>query len=148
MRVMSAGDGYKYLMRTIAAADGDRSQLDYRRTVLTQQLRLKYFQLRPYVRAVSIYQRAKVLRNDGLITWTYPLTTGPTETQHINDRHCVPELVKWLREHNEDTLEDSVGGQRSPASACSCAAAVRRCRATPGCCPVRTRMRSCAPRRP
>lgn len=25
MRVMSAGDGYKYLMRTIAAADGDRS---------------------------------------------------------------------------------------------------------------------------
>ena len=24
MRVMSAGDGYKYLMRTIAAADGDR----------------------------------------------------------------------------------------------------------------------------
>ncbi len=25
MRVMSAGDGYKYLLRTDAAADGDRS---------------------------------------------------------------------------------------------------------------------------
>ena len=25
MRVMSAGDGYKYLLRTLAAADGDRS---------------------------------------------------------------------------------------------------------------------------
>lgn len=25
MRVMSAGDGYKYLLRTIAAADGDRA---------------------------------------------------------------------------------------------------------------------------
>lgn len=25
MRVMSAGDGYKYLLRTIAASDGDRS---------------------------------------------------------------------------------------------------------------------------
>ena len=25
MRVMSAGDGYKYLLKTIAAADGDRS---------------------------------------------------------------------------------------------------------------------------
>ena len=25
MRVMSAGDGYKYLLRSIAAADGDRS---------------------------------------------------------------------------------------------------------------------------
>jgi len=25
MRVMSAGDGYKYLLRTAAAADGDRS---------------------------------------------------------------------------------------------------------------------------
>ena len=111
-------DQFEQVSREWIAADGDRSQLDYRRTVLTQQLRLKYFQLRPYVRAVSIYQRAKVLRNDGLITWTYPLTTGPTETQHINDRHCVPELVKWLREHNEDTLEDSVGGQRSPASAC------------------------------
>ena len=24
MRVMSAGDGYKYLLRTVAAADGDR----------------------------------------------------------------------------------------------------------------------------
>ena len=25
MRVMSAGDGYKYLLKTVAAADGDRS---------------------------------------------------------------------------------------------------------------------------
>ena len=25
MRVMSAGDGYKYLLRTVAAADGDRA---------------------------------------------------------------------------------------------------------------------------
>ena len=25
MRVMSAGDGYKYLLRTVAANDGDRS---------------------------------------------------------------------------------------------------------------------------
>ena len=25
MRVMSADDGYKYLLRTVAAADGDRS---------------------------------------------------------------------------------------------------------------------------
>lgn len=25
MRVMSAGDGYKYLLRTLAAADGDRT---------------------------------------------------------------------------------------------------------------------------
>ena len=25
MRVMSAGDGYKYLLRTVAAGDGDRS---------------------------------------------------------------------------------------------------------------------------
>jgi hypothetical protein len=25
MRVMSAGDGYKYLLRTVAAADGNRS---------------------------------------------------------------------------------------------------------------------------
>lgn len=25
MRVMSAGDGYKYLLRTVAAADGSRS---------------------------------------------------------------------------------------------------------------------------
>ena len=25
MRVMSAGDGYKYLLKTISAADGDRS---------------------------------------------------------------------------------------------------------------------------
>ena len=25
MRVMSAGDGYKYLLRTVAASDGDRS---------------------------------------------------------------------------------------------------------------------------
>ncbi|MBD4568796.1 relaxase domain-containing protein, partial [Xanthomonas citri pv. citri] len=24
MRVMSAGDGYRYLLRTVAAADGDR----------------------------------------------------------------------------------------------------------------------------
>ncbi|WP_218838129.1 hypothetical protein [Brachybacterium alimentarium] len=25
MRVMSAGDGYEYLLRTVAAGDGDRS---------------------------------------------------------------------------------------------------------------------------
>jgi hypothetical protein len=28
MRVMSAGDGYKYLLRTVAAGDGDRSVTD------------------------------------------------------------------------------------------------------------------------
>ncbi|WFC96986.1 hypothetical protein MBRA1_003652 [Malassezia brasiliensis] len=104
--------------RAWIATDGDRSELDYRREVLSQQLRLKYFQLRPYLRAVSIYQRAKVLRNDGLITWSYPQTTGSTETQHVNDRHSVPQLVRWLRERNEDTLESSVGGQRSPACVC------------------------------
>lgn len=27
MRVMSAGDGYKYLLRTVAAGDGDRWSL-------------------------------------------------------------------------------------------------------------------------
>ncbi|KAI3618547.1 hypothetical protein CBS9595_002910 [Malassezia furfur] len=109
---------FEQVTREWIATDDDRTELAYRREVLSQQLRLKYFQLRPYLRAVSIYQRAKVLRNDGLVTWTYPQTTGPTETQHVNDRHHVPQLVRWLREHNEDTLEDSVGGQRSPASAC------------------------------
>ncbi|WP_284305472.1 hypothetical protein [Mobilicoccus caccae] len=29
MRVMSAGDGYKYLLRSVAAADGDRSLSRY-----------------------------------------------------------------------------------------------------------------------
>jgi uncharacterized protein (UPF0548 family) len=28
MRVMSAGDGYKYLLRTVATGDGDRCSLD------------------------------------------------------------------------------------------------------------------------
>ncbi|WFD41420.1 hypothetical protein MPSI1_000047 [Malassezia psittaci] len=98
-----------------AQAQGQEDQLDYQREVLDKKLRLKYYQLRPYLRAVSVYQRTKVLRNDGLITWTYPQTTGQTESQHVCDRHNVPQLIAWLREHDEDTLEDSVGGQKSPA---------------------------------
>lgn len=30
MRVMSAGDGYKYLLKTVAAADGNGPQSDHR----------------------------------------------------------------------------------------------------------------------
>ncbi|WFC97340.1 hypothetical protein MYAM1_000050 [Malassezia yamatoensis] len=96
-------------------ASGQDDQLDYQREVLDKKLRLKYYQLRPYLRAVSVYQRTKVLRNDGLVTWTYPQTTGQTESQHVCDRHNVPQLIAWLKEHHEDTLEDSVGGQKSPA---------------------------------
>lgn len=36
MRVMSAGDGYKYLLRTVAAGDGDRWSL--RRVLVVRSL--------------------------------------------------------------------------------------------------------------
>ena len=87
----------------------------YRREVLAQQLRLKYLQLMPFVRAKNVYQRTQVFRNDGLVTWRYPQTTGITLTQTIGDTCSVPALVRWLRERREDTLEDSVGGRHSPA---------------------------------
>lgn len=88
----------------------------YRRTVLNKQLRLKYYQLMPYIRAVNVYQRTGVLRNDYLITWTYPQLNGTTQHESVNEHHNVPALIHWLREHNEDTLEDSVGGKASPCA--------------------------------
>ncbi|PKI82360.1 hypothetical protein MVES1_003511 [Malassezia vespertilionis] len=94
--------------------EGHSDELDYRRLVLTKQMRLKNFQLRPFTRATNIYQRVNVLRNDGTVTWTYPQLNGPTQSQTINERHNVPALIAWLRAHHEDTLENSVGGRFSP----------------------------------
>ena len=82
----------------------------YRRVVLMKQLRLKYYQLDPYIRARTVYHRNNIVRNDWLISWDYPQVSGEKEEQPVNEKHNVPALVKWLREHNEDTLEDSVGG--------------------------------------
>ncbi|WFD31104.1 hypothetical protein MSPP1_002137 [Malassezia sp. CBS 17886] len=97
-----------------ATTQGPQPDLDYRRAVLANKIRLKVFQLSPYIRAVNVYQRTKVLRNDGLVTWTYPQLDGSVQSQQIGDRHNVPALLKWLRDHNEDTLENSVGGTHSP----------------------------------
>ena len=84
--------------------------LEYRRIVLMAQLRLKWYQLEPYIRARTVYSRNGVLRNDFLVTWEYPQVDGSKETQQVNDRHNVPALVQWLKERNEDTLEDGAGG--------------------------------------
>lgn len=92
----------------------DDSDMEYRREVLTKQLRLKYYQMAPFVRALTVYSRTKVLRNDFTVQWTYPQLDGSVQSQTVNDRHNVPALLQWLREHNEDTLEDSVGGKASP----------------------------------
>mgnify|MGYP002715313523 CR=1 FL=1 len=84
--------------------------LEYRRTVLMMQLRLKWYQLDPYIRARTVYNRNNVLRNDFLVTWEYPQVNGSKESQQVNVRHNVPALVQWLKERNEDTLEDGAGG--------------------------------------
>lgn len=84
--------------------------LEYRRIVLMMQLRLKWYQLDPYIRARTVYNRKKVLRNDFLVTWEYPQVDGSKEAQQVNARHNVPALVQWLKERNEDTLEDGAGG--------------------------------------
>ena len=98
---------------TQAWLGGDK-EMEYRREVLTRQLRLKYYQMAPFVRAVTVYSRIKVLRNDFTIEWTYPQLDGSVQSQTVNERHNAPALLQWLREHGEDTLENSVGGQKSP----------------------------------
>jgi len=98
---------------TRAWIEGDET-MEYRREVLTRQLRLKYYQMAPFVRAVTVYSRTKVLRNDFTVQWTYPQLDGTVQSQTVNERHNVPALLQWLREHDEDTLENSVGGQKSP----------------------------------
>jgi len=97
----------------IEAGDTDDTapELTHKRDVLGKQMRLKQFQLNPYIRAVTCYQRAGIHHEDGTIHWDYPQLDGPTKTQTVGDRHSIPELIKWLRENNEDTLEDSVGGR-------------------------------------
>lgn len=92
--------------------DKENQDLAYRREVLSKQIRLKNYQLQPFVRAKNIYQRAKIITYDGTITWKYPQTNGKTNTQVVNDRHNYGSLIKWLKEHNEDTLEDSFGHKK------------------------------------
>ncbi len=49
---------------------------------------------------------------DGTVTWEYPQVKGETITQVVNDRHNYGPLIKWLKKHNEDTLEDSFGHKK------------------------------------
>ena len=41
---------------------------------------------------------------------------GNILTQDVNVSDNVPALIQWLREHNEDTLENSIGGTKSPCA--------------------------------
>ncbi|SPO31602.1 related to CSR1 - phosphatidylinositol transfer protein [Ustilago trichophora] len=92
--------------------DDENPDLTHRREVLAKQIRLKNYQLQPFVRAKNIYQRAGIMTMDGTVTWEYPQTNGKTITQVVNDRHNYGALIKWLKDHNEDTLEDSFGHQK------------------------------------
>ncbi|KAJ1021468.1 hypothetical protein NDA13_005509 [Ustilago tritici] len=93
-------------------SDDENPDLAYRREVLSKQIRLKHYQILPFVRAKNIYQRAGIITYDGTITWKYPQTNGKTITQVVNDRHNYGSLIKWLQEHNEDTLESSFGHKK------------------------------------
>lgn len=92
--------------------DADNPELSYRREVLAQQIRLKNYQLQPFVRAKNIYQRSGLMTMDGTVTWEYPQVNGKSITQVVNDRHNYGAIIKWLQEHNEDTLEDSFGHKK------------------------------------
>ena len=92
--------------------DKDTPDLTYRREVLGKQIRLKIYQLVPYTRAKNVYQRAGILKDDGSFTWEYPQLDGKKNVQSVNTRHCYGALIKWLQDHNEDTLEDSLGHRK------------------------------------
>lgn len=91
--------------------DDEAPELTHKREVLAKQLRLTALRMQRYTRAKNVYQRAGQLKDDGSFTWEYPQTDGETKTQTVNDRHNIPALRKWLEEHNEDTLDDSVCGR-------------------------------------
>lgn len=95
--------------------EGD-DEVTSRRTVLTKQLRLKYYQLAPYIRAMNVYQRTGVIQSDFQIHWSHSQKGGGDALQKMNMRQCAPALIQWLREKGEDTLEDSVGGTQSPCA--------------------------------
>ncbi|CAD6887124.1 unnamed protein product [Tilletia laevis] len=92
-------------------SDAAAKDLNYRRLVLGKQLRLKQFQMNPYIRARSIYHRDGSLKEDGSWSWTYPQEDGKINEQTTGERHNIPALQKWLREHNEDDLSSSIGGR-------------------------------------
>ncbi|PWY97904.1 hypothetical protein BCV70DRAFT_42950 [Testicularia cyperi] len=95
-----------------SSSDDDDKDSSYRREVLGKQIRLKVYQMSPFVRAKNVYQRSGILKDDGSFTWEYPQTNGKPQEQTVNDRHCYGALIKWLQEHNEDTLEDSFGHKK------------------------------------
>ncbi|EST07337.2 CRAL-TRIO domain protein [Kalmanozyma brasiliensis GHG001] len=92
--------------------DEENPDLNYRREVLGKQIRLKHYQLQPFVRAKNVYQRTGIMTMDGTVTWEYPQTQGETIKQVVNDRHNYGSLIKWLKKHDEDTLEDSFGHKK------------------------------------
>ncbi|CAD6939020.1 unnamed protein product, partial [Tilletia caries] len=66
-------------------SDQAAKDLNYRRHVLGKQLRLKQFQLNPYIRARNIYQRNGTLKEDGSWLWTYPQADGKVVEQVVGD---------------------------------------------------------------
>lgn len=86
------------------------------RQVLVKQLRLKYYQIAPYVRARNVYQRKGIVLDDFRVHWDYPQKDGSVLTQDVNRAHCATQLVAWLHENGHDTLESSVGGSKMPCT--------------------------------
>lgn len=97
----------------VAAGDTDDQAPDetFRREVIAKQLRLTALRMNRYVRAKNVYQRAGILKDDGSFEWEYPQKDGKMIKQVVNDRHNIPAIRKWLQDHNEDTLDDTVSGR-------------------------------------
>lgn len=93
-------------------SDDDAPDLTFRREVIAKQLRLTSLRMNRYCRARNVYQRAGILKDTGRFEWDYPQQGGETIHQTINDRHDIIALRKWLQEHDEDTLDDSVSGRK------------------------------------
>ncbi|CAO1634796.1 unnamed protein product [Parajaminaea phylloscopi] len=91
--------------------DDDAPELTHRREVIAKQMRLTALQATPYFRAKNVYQRAGIIKEEMHTVWEYPQKGGKSIKQTVGDRHNIPALKKWLKDNDEDDLEDTPAGR-------------------------------------
>lgn len=97
----------------VSVGDPREADIDFRRSVLQVQVRLKQLQLRPYVYATNVYNRLGILDESGSVTWV-STKSGPSVTPEVLTlfrEYSIPGLIEWLEQHGQDTMQDSFGGR-------------------------------------
>lgn len=93
---------------------GDSSELMDQRRLLAKKIRIAHFNVEPYYRGSTVFDREHVLTRDGRVTWFYEPEKGGQTWRHVIGRgYAAPVLLREIRDVEQDNMSVSQAEDRT-----------------------------------